>query len=414
MNSSILAALEDLRSGRPVIVVDDADRENEGDLILAAELTTPETMAFVVRHTSGVVCVAMERERLDALQLPPMVSASEDPRGTAFTVSVDAAAGITSGISARDRALTARVLAAPETAASALRRPGHVFPLAAQVGGVLRRRGHTEAAVDLTRLAGLAPAGLLAEIVDDDGSMARGARLERFAARHHLRIVSIEQLVEHRVRVERLVDHVSRARLPAGGAMFQAHGFRSRIDGQEHLALTLGDLDDVEPALVRVHSECLTGDVAGSARCDCGEQWRRAMRLVVEEGRGVLIYLRGHEGRGIGLAAKLSAYALQDEQSLDTLEANVRLGLPVDARCYLAAVQILRELGVSRVRLLSNNHDKIRALRAGGIEVCERLPLIVTPGVDNLSYLRAKQDRLGHSLGLPATGADVVDGHHAV
>jgi 3,4-dihydroxy 2-butanone 4-phosphate synthase / GTP cyclohydrolase II len=400
-DAAVEAVVEDLRRGRPVLVVDDAERENEADLIVPAELATAETVGFFVRHTSGIICVGMDPLRLAELSLPQMVVANEDARGTAFTVSVDAAAGTTTGISAVERANTVRLLASPTLRAADLTRPGHVFPLAAKRGGVLQRRGHTEAAVDLARMAGCTPAGMLAEVVGDDGIPLRGTGLVSFGAEHGLRTISIEEIVRYRERHERLVEHVASARLPTKEAVFTVHAFRSLLDNQEHLALTLGDVAGGPAPLVRIHSECLTGDVASSMRCDCGDQWQAAMSLIAAERTGVLIYLRGHEGRGIGLAAKIAAYALQDEEALDTIDANKRLGLPVDARSYVPATQILASLGIERVRLLSNNHAKAQAIMEAGIGLEARVPLIATPAPSNLAYLRAKQDRLGHSLDLP-------------
>lgn len=400
-DAAVEAAVGELRRGRPVLVVDDEERENEADLILPAELATAETVGFFVRYTSGIICVGMDPSRLAELSLPQMVACNEDARGTAFTLSVDAAAGTTTGISAAERAHTVRLLASPTLRPADLTRPGHVFPLAAKPGGVLERRGHTEAAVDLSRLAGCTSAGMLSEVVGDDGMPLRGAELVRFGACHRLRTISIEEIVRYRERHERLVEHVASARLPTEEAVFTVHAFRSRIDRQEHLALTLGELKDAPAPLVRIHSECLTGDVASSLRCDCGDQWRAAMSLIAAEGSGVLIYLRGHEGRGIGLAAKIAAYALQDEEGLDTVDANKRLGFPVDARSYVAATQILDALGITRVRLLSNNYAKADAIVEAGIDLEARVPLLATPAPTNLAYLRAKQDRLGHSLDLP-------------
>ena len=401
-------ALEEVAAGRPVVVVDDPDRENEGDLVLAASLATPETVAFVVRHTSGVVCVALPGPDLDRLALPPMVARNEDPKGTAYTVSVDAREGVSTGISAADRARTLRLLADPATRPQQLTRPGHVFPLRAVEGGVLRRRGHTEAAVDLTRLAGLPPAGAIAEVVDDDGSMARLPRLLAFAREHGLAIVSIADLVAHRQRTEALVERVAATRLPTTSGSFQAVGYRA-YDGSEHLALLAGDISDGADVLVRVHSECLTGDVLGSLRCDCGEQLARSLAAVRAEGRGVVLYLRGHEGRGVGLLHKLQAYALQDAGA-DTVDANLELGLPVDARDYVAAAAMLRELGVRSVRLLTNNPAKHAGLETGGIRVLGRVALPTTPNPENARYLQVKRDRMGHDLEVPGPATPGVGG----
>jgi len=390
-------ALEAFARGELLVVVDDEDRENEGDLILAADAASTEAIAFLVRYTSGLICVAMTGERLDALELPLMVADNSESMRTAFTVSVDARAGTTTGISAADRATTIRALVEVSTRPSDLARPGHVFPLRARAGGVLSRRGHTEAAVDLARLSGQSPAGVLAEITNPDGSMARRPELEQFAARHHLRIISIADLVTYRRSREARMQQVAFSRLPTPFGDFTAYAFESRPAAVHHLALVQGDVANESPVLVRVHSECLSGDVFGSRRCDCGEQLQASLQAVARAGRGVVVYLRGHEGRGIGLASKLRAYALQD-QGLDTVEANLRLGLPVDARDYAAAAEILRHLGVQRIRLLTNNPRKCSALAACGLDVVERVPLLTEPTADNLRYLRTKQLRMGHLL----------------
>ena len=390
-------ALAELAAGRPVIVVDDADRENEGDLVLAAAKATPELLAFVIRHTSGVVCVPMEGAALDRLGLPPMTWVNEDRKKTAYTVSVDARHGVTTGISARDRAHTIRVLVDSATEAWELTRPGHVFPLRAVDGGVLRRPGHTEAAVDLARLAGLTPAGVIAEIVNDDGSMARLPELRRFAATHGLAVVSIADLIAYRWRTERQVQRVAETRLPTEAGVFRAVGYRSTVDDTELVALVAGDLGDGQDVLVRVHSECLTGDVFGSLRCDCGPQLQAALAAVAAEGRGVVLYVRGHEGRGIGLLHKLAAYQLQDGGH-DTVDANLALGLPADARDYGAGAQVLADLGVRSMRLLTNNPVKCRGLEGYGLTVLARVPLPTTPHPENLRYLQTKRDRMGHDL----------------
>lgn len=390
------SAIEAISAGDPVLVVDDADRENEGDLIFAADAATDELMGLTVRLGSGVICVSMTGEELDRLALPPMTAINEDAKGTAYAVSVDAATGVTTGISAADRARTARLLADPTTVRGDLARPGHVFPLRARTGGVLERRGHTEAALDLCRLGGRAPAGVICEIVEEDGSMARLPSLRRLADERGWPLVSIADLVDLRRRTEDLVERVVTTRLPTALGQFTAHGFRSGVDGSEHVALVHGDISTGTP-LVRVHSECLTGDVFGSLRCDCGPQLEAAQRAVVEAGAGVIVYVRGHEGRGIGLVDKLRAYAAQDAGS-DTVDANAELGLPVDAREYTHAAQVLRDLGVTSLRLLSNNPAKVEALTALGIDVVgrESLPAGVTD--DNLTYLRTKRDRMGHDL----------------
>jgi 3,4-dihydroxy 2-butanone 4-phosphate synthase/GTP cyclohydrolase II len=394
-------ALADLAAGRPVVVVDAADRENEGDLILAASKATTEALAFMIRHTSGVVCVPMTGEALDRLELPPMTARNEDPKGTAYTVSVDARVGVTTGVSAADRARTIRALADPGTTPGDLTRPGHVFPLRAAEDGVLERAGHTEAAVDLARLAGLAPAGVIAEIVEDDGAMARLPRLREFAAEHGLAIVSIADLIAHRRRTEPPVRRIARTALPTAHGAFTAIGYQDERTGVEHVALVHGEIGGGRDVLVRLHSECLTGDVFGSQRCDCGAQLAAGMAAVVAAGRGVVVYLRGHEGRGIGLLPKLAAYALQDVGE-DTVDANLLLGLPADARDYGVGAAILRDLGVTGVRLLTNNPAKQEALTRHGIEVTERVPVPPAVTAHNLAYLRTKRDRMGHDLpGLP-------------
>jgi 3,4-dihydroxy 2-butanone 4-phosphate synthase/GTP cyclohydrolase II len=390
-------AIADVAAGRAVVVVDDEDRENEGDLIFAASKATPELMGFTIRHSSGVICVPMPADMLDRLEIPLMSPHNEDRLRTAYTVSVDARDGVTTGISAADRAHTARVLADSATEPWEITRPGHVFPLRYRRGGVLVRRGHTEAAVDLARLAGLTPAGVLVEVVNDDGTMKRGQQLRDFADEHGLAMISIEDLVSFRRRTEVLVERVAETRLPTKHGDFTAYGYRIAVDDGEHLALVHGDVSGDEPVLTRVHSECLTGDVFGSDRCDCGPQLDEALQRVVEAGRGIVIYLRGHEGRGIGLLAKLQAYSLQDGGS-DTVDANLELGLPADARHYGAATQILRDLGVGSVRLLTNNPDKSTSLEGYGVPVAERVPLTPHPNDHNLAYLQTKRDRMGHLL----------------
>jgi 3,4-dihydroxy 2-butanone 4-phosphate synthase / GTP cyclohydrolase II len=390
-------ALADIAAGRAVVVVDDEDRENEGDLIFAAARATPELMAFTIRHSSGVVCVPMPAHMLDRLEIPLMTPHNRDRMRTQFTISVDARDGVSTGISAADRAHTARVLADSATEPWEVTRPGHVFPLRYREGGVLARRGHTEAAVDLARMAGLTPAGVLVEIVNDDGTMKRAPELRAFADEHGLAMISIDDLVRYRHRTEDLVERVAETRLQTSHGEFTAYGYRSYVDGDEHLALVFGDISGPEPVLTRMHSECLTGDVFGSQRCDCGPQLDEALERVVEEGRGVVVYLRGHEGRGIGLVAKLEAYALQDA-GRDTVDANLDLGLPADARHYGAASQVLRDLGITRVRLLTNNPEKTEALDDFGIVVDDQLPLTPHPNKHNLHYLRTKRDRMGHTI----------------
>ena len=392
------AAIAAVGRGEIVIVVDDEDRENEGDLIMAAEAVSPEKLAFFLRHTSGVICASLTGDRLDALELPLMVDDNQEGQGTAFTVTVDLADGITTGISAADRAATIRALADPAALAGDFVRPGHVFPLRSREGGVLKRAGHTEAAVDLARLAGCAPAGVLSEVVTPDHqAMARGPDLRRLARQHDLPIVSVAALVRHRLRSERLVRPMAEARVPTRHGAFTCHAWESLVDGIEHLAFVRGDVRDGEPVLVRVHSECLTGDVFGSHRCDCGAQLDDSMRAIAAEGRGVVVYLRGHEGRGIGLAHKLMAYNLQDGGH-DTVDANLALGLPVDTREYGIGAQILAGLGVRRMRLMTNNPAKFRGLSGYGLEITERVALPPRTTKDNVAYLDAKRRRLGHLL----------------
>ncbi|QNN52570.1 bifunctional 3,4-dihydroxy-2-butanone-4-phosphate synthase/GTP cyclohydrolase II [Nocardioides mesophilus] len=393
-------AVADIAAGRAVVVVDDEDRENEGDLVFAASRATPELMAFTIRYSSGVICAPLEAATLDRLGIPLMTPHNRDRHRTAYTVSVDARDGVSTGISAADRAHTVRVLNDSATEPFEVTQPGHVFPLRYAEGGVLARPGHTEAAVDLARLAGLTPAGVISEIVNDDGTMKRGQQLRDFADEHGLSMISIEQLIHHRRRHETLVERVAETRLPTGSGDFTAYGYRITIDGSEHVALVHGDLDAPggrEAVLTRVHSECLTGDVFGSHRCDCGPQLQEAMERIVAEGRGVVVYLRGHEGRGIGLVAKLQAYQLQDG-GRDTVDANLELGLPADARHYGTATQVLRDLGVTSVRLLTNNPDKVTNLEDYGIPVLERVPLTPHPNGHNIGYLLTKRDRMGHQL----------------
>ncbi len=393
----IQTAIDTIAAGGIVVVADDEDRENEGDLIMAADAATPESIAFFVRHTSGLICVGLTGERCDDLGLTLMVPASvnSDTHGTAFTVSVDLAEGTTTGISAADRAATLRALADDRSGAAAFHRPGHVFPLRARPGGVLKRAGHTEAAVDLARLAGRAPAGALCEIVNDDGTMRRGVDLRTFADEHGLPLISITDLIRHRRRSEKLVERTASARIPTEWGSFQCHSFLSLVDGETHLAYTMGDLDTGAPVLVRVHSECLTGDVFGSLKCDCGPQLRESMRRIAELGRGAVVYLRGHEGRGIGISHKLRAYELQD-QGLDTVDANLELGLPIDSREYGVGAQILVDLGIHRLRLLTNNPAKYGGLAGFGLTITERVPLHVPLDIEARRYVETKQARLGH------------------
>jgi 3,4-dihydroxy 2-butanone 4-phosphate synthase / GTP cyclohydrolase II len=398
--ATIPEAIHDIALGRIVIVVDDADRENEGDLIVAAEKVTPETIAFMVRYTSGVICMPVLGERLDELRIPLMVEANTDHQGTAFTVSVDARRGVTTGISAADRAMTIRTLIDPATLPEDVLRPGHIFPLRYREGGVLRRAGHTEAAVDLARLAGLYPAGVLCETVNDDGTMARLPDLARFAKDHNLRLISIADLIEYRRRREVLVERVATATIPTSWGEFRTYAYESVVDGRTHVALVLGEIGDGADVMTRVHSECLTGDVFGSLRCDCGSQLERAFELIGKEGRGVVLYIRGHEGRAIGLTHKLRAYELQD-QGRDTVEANIELGFAADQREYGIGAQILTDLGVRTMRLLTNNPDKRAGLEGHGLSIVERIPLETEPTPHNIGYLRTKAEKLGHLLDVP-------------
>src|SRR5438477_1147963 len=403
--STIDEAVAAVKAGRPVVVVDDADRENEGDLIFAAQLATPELMAFMVRHTSGFICAPLSEADADRLELPPMYHTNQDRRGTAYTVTVDAREGVSTGISAADRSRTIRLLADPATQPVDLARPGHVVPLRAKAGGVLRRPGHTEAAIDLAQLAGLRPAGVLCELVNDDGTMQRLPDLEVFVKEHGLVLISIADLIAYRRRTEVLVEQVAQARLPTEFGLFRAFGYRARPDGAEQIALVHGELGDGRDVLVRVHSECLTGDAFGSLRCDCGPQLQAALRRVAEEGRGVVLYMRGHEGRGIGLLEKLRAYELQDT-GVDTVDANLRLGLPADARDYGTGAQILVDLGIKTMRLLSNNPTKRAGLEGYGLGILGRVPLPVHATPENLRYLQTKRDRMGHDLPGLAAFAD--------
>jgi 3,4-dihydroxy 2-butanone 4-phosphate synthase/GTP cyclohydrolase II len=388
-------AIKDIAAGKAVIVVDDENRENEGDLIFAAEHATPELVAFMRRWTSGYICAPLTEEEADRLDLPPQFHSNQDRRGTAYAVTVDAREGIATGISAADRAHTIRLLADPATTASDLSRPGHVVPLRAKAGGVLRRPGHTEAAIDLAVLAGLRPAGVLCEMVNDDGTMMRLPELEVFAAGHDLALISIADLIAYRRRHERQVERVVETKLPTEHGDFTAVGYRANVDGGEHVALVYGDLGDGADVLVRVHSECLTGDVFGSKRCDCGPQLDAALDRVAAAGRGVVLYMRGHEGRGIGLLHKLQAYQLQD-RGLDTVDANLELGLPADARDYGTGAQILYDLGVRSLRLLTNNPAKRAGLEGYGLTITGREALPVRLHPENVRYLRTKRDRMGH------------------
>jgi 3,4-dihydroxy 2-butanone 4-phosphate synthase/GTP cyclohydrolase II len=395
-------AIAAIGRGEIVIVVDDEDRENEGDLIMAAEFATPENIAFFLHHTSGYICTAITSERARDLQLDAMVADNTESMRTAFLVTVDAKHGTSTGISAADRAATIRALVDESTAPDDLARPGHILPLEARAGGVLKRAGHTEAAVDLPRLAGLESAGVLCEIVTEDKTdMARVPELTEMAERHGLVMVTIADLIRHRRRNEKLIRDIAEVSMPTEWGEFSLHAFESTLDGIEHLAFVMGEVDtavDDRPVLVRVHSECLTGDVFGSRRCDCGPQLDAAMRAVAAEGRGVVVYLRGHEGRGIGLGHKLRAYQLQ-EQGRDTVDANLDLGLPVDSREYGIGAQILVELGVAEMRLLTNNPAKYGGLQGFGLDIVDRVPIEIEPTPENLHYLTTKRERLGHDLG---------------
>ncbi|KAM0850805.1 hypothetical protein ACQ4PT_052845 [Festuca glaucescens] len=395
--ASISDAIEDIRQGKLVIAVDDESRENEGDLILAASLVTPEAMAFIVRHSTGIVCVSMKEEDLERLNLPLMVSSKENEEKlcTAFTITVDAKEGTTTGVSAKDRAKTVMTLASPDSKPQDFNRPGHIFPLKYREGGVLKRAGHTEAAVDLAVLAGLPPVGVLCEIVDEDGSMARLPKLRVFAERENLKIISIADLIRYRRKRDRLIERASVARLPLRWGNVRAYCYRSIIDGIEHIAMVKGEIGDGQDILVRVHSECLTGDIFGSARCDCGDQLSMSMEMIEKAGRGVLVYLRGHEGRGIGLGHKLRAYNLQDD-GRDTVEANEELGLPVDSREYGIGAQILRDIGVRSMRLMTNNPAKYVGLKGYGLSIVGRVPLVTPITTENRRYLETKRTKMGH------------------
>jgi 3,4-dihydroxy 2-butanone 4-phosphate synthase/GTP cyclohydrolase II len=393
----IEAVIAAVGRGEMVVMVDDEDRENEGDLIMAAEHATPEKLAFIIRHTSGVVCAPLTDDRCDDLRLPLMVEQNTESQRTAFTDTVDLIEGTSTGISAADRAATLRALADPTAGFTDFARPGHIFPLRARPGGVLKRAGHTEAAVDLARLAGCQPAGVICEIQNDDGTMMRLPELRRFCAEHGLLLSSIAELIKWRRRHERLVERVGEAVVPTEYGPFTCVAYRSTMDSVEHLAFVKGEPSGEEPVLVRVHSECLTGDVFGSRRCDCGPQLAKAMDLVEREGSGVIVYLRGHEGRGIGIGHKIRAYSLQD-QGFDTVDANIELGLPVDSREYGIGAQILVDLGVTTMRIMTNNPAKYGGLQGYGLEITERVPLETVPNPENIAYLRTKRERMGHLL----------------
>ncbi len=394
---SIEEAIEAFRRGEFLVVVDDEDRENEGDLIIAADAMTEEKMAWMIRYTSGVICAPMRDQTADRLKLPLMVNENTESHRTAFTVTVDLIAGNSTGISAGDRSRTVKALADPGHEPREFSRPGHIFPLRARPGGVLKRAGHTEAAIDLCHISGRAEVGVLCEIVRDDGTMMRLADCRAFADEHNLKLISIADLIRFRRRSEKLVQHFAAARIPTDFGEFMAHAYRSVLDGVEHVAYVMGDVDGGSPPLVRVHSECLTGDILASTRCDCGPQLHLALQRIGEEGRGVLVYLRGHEGRGIGIAHKIRAYALQDD-GLDTVDANSAQGLPVDSREYGVGANILADLGVSAMRLMTNNPTKFGGLEGYGLEITERVPIEVDPNPENIRYLETKRTRMGHDL----------------
>ncbi len=391
--------------GEMIVMVDDEDRENEGDLIMAAQFATPENIAFIVRYSSGVVVAPISGDRCDDLRLPLMVEHNTESHRTAFTISVDLIEGTTTGISAADRAATLRALADPQESFASFARPGHIFPLRAREGGVLKRAGHTEAAVDLARMAGLEPAGIICEIINDDGSMSRLPELIEFSRKHNLLLSSIAELIKYRRRHEKLVTRMGQAQVPTDWGNFTCTAFKSDVDGTEHLAFSLGTVNDGQPVLVRVHSECLTGDVFSSRRCDCGPQLHSAMSLIAEEGRGIVVYLRGHEGRGIGIGHKIRAYSLQDG-GFDTVDANTELGLPVDSREYGIGAQILADLGANQLRLMTNNPAKYGGIEGYGLEIIERVAINPVTTKENLKYLQTKRDRMGHLFSLPESDSE--------
>ena len=401
LNQRVERAINAMRQGRMVILVDDEDRENEGDLCMAAEKVTPEAINFMAANGRGLICLALTQRRAQELQLQMMVPESRNTAafGTAFTVSIEARTGVTTGISAADRARTIQVACDPRSGPQDLARPGHVFPLIAKPGGVLRRTGQTEGAVDLARMAGLRPAGVICEVMNEDGTMARMKELREFGARHDLPLLSVADLIRFRLQNENLVEVYAEAEMPSAFGRFRAVVFKNAIDNVDHIALVCGELNPEQPTLVRVHSECLTGDAFGSMRCDCGQQLEAAMQMVQAEGRGVILYMR-QEGRGIGLANKIKAYALQDTEGLDTVQANERLGFPPDARDYGVGMQILRQLGLSKLRVITNNPRKRAGLEGFGLEIVERVPLEIEPNKDNIRYLQTKQEKLGHMLNL--------------
>jgi 3,4-dihydroxy 2-butanone 4-phosphate synthase / GTP cyclohydrolase II len=409
--SSIREGIAEIEAGRMLIVVDDEDRENEGDLVMAAEKATPEAVNFMITHARGLVCLPLSGDRLDELKIPPMTDDNTSAQGTAFHVSIGAKGRITTGISAADRCATVLAAVDPSVTAADISMPGHVFPLRARPGGVLERAGHTEASVDLARLAGLAPAGVICEIINPDGTMARRPQLEAFAAEHGLKMITVADLIRYRRRTERLVERTSEVRLPTREGEFIAYGYTSVIDHATHVALVKGEVTDQENVLVRVHSECLTGDVFHSLRCDCGAQLEEAMRKIQSAGQGVILYIVGHEGRGIGLAAKLKAYELQ-EQGADTVEANEALGYPADLRDYGIGAQILCDLGLRSIRLMTNNPRKIVGLEGYGLQITEQVPLEVPACDTNIEYLRTKKEKLAHTLSLGVGVPSKAGGAH--
>jgi len=397
--NTIEEAIEDIKNGKMVIVVDDPDRENEGDLVVAAEKVSPEIINFMAKEGRGLICLSLLPERCEELDLPLMTARNTDPKGTAFCVSIDAHPkyGTTTGISAYDRAITIRLAVSPDAKPSDFVRPGHIFPLRARKGGVLERTGHTEASVDLARLAGLYPAGVICEIMKEDGTMARLPDLMKFAKKHNLKIITIADLVQYRLKREKFVVKEAEANLPTKYGTFRILGYRNTLDNSEHIALVMGEIKENEPVLVRVHSECLTGDVFGSLRCDCQSQLHLALQKIAEEGKGVLVYMRGHEGRGIGIINKIKAYKLQ-EDGYDTVEANHRLGFNADLRDFGTGAQILLDIGVRKMKLMTNNPRKIVALEGFGLEIVERVPIITKPNPYNVCYLKTKKEVLGHFI----------------
>ncbi len=394
---SIESAIEEFKAGKALVVVDDDDRENEGDLVLAGTLINSESMNFMIKNTSGVVCVPMLAEDLDRLNLPPMTAINEDKKSTAFSVSVDAAIGITTGISAEDRCRTIKVLADRNSKSTDVSKPGHIFPLRAAQGGVLRRAGHTEAGIDLAKLAGLNPIAVIAELVENDGSIRKYESSYRFARENNLKFISIADIISYRRKHEKQIELISTSELPTKFGNFKAFGYKSLIDGISHIALVAGDIGDGENVLVRVHSECLTGDVMGSLRCDCGDQLQLAMKTISENGRGIVLYVRGHEGRSIGLLNKIAAYGLQDK-GRDTVQANLELGFPADARDYGTGAQILVDLGVKTMKLLTNNPAKRAGLEGYGLKIVERVALVAQVNEKNVDYLSTKKNKMGHDI----------------